>query len=359
MKNYYKILEIARNATADQIRDAFHSLAQKYHPDRNPGDEGAKRKFQEINEAYQVLKDPQKKAAHDLDLQRYEQQGAAPATAAGQQRPSFDDSAYRPPEYYQNGGKVRKPRIIPLWLRRILQFIQIISRILIGGVIGTGLIGIRGLILGDIASVSLALWIWGLVSGSLLGLTLPQENQLERMLRTKFRDGYSFAKSLLSGMAGAFWGAVIADTLAYQFDLQSDAAVQIGSLVGCAVIGSIANIEAFWTKIRLPKAYFELFFYTVRMLTIAAVLAGAVVAVTGGIGFITGGAALWPALYFGGLCGLIVGSIAPSDLLAYARYASAYVGKVIVLVLVIAGLLIGFGLGIWLREPILGALGLG
>ncbi|OIP98448.1 hypothetical protein AUK40_01515 [Candidatus Wirthbacteria bacterium CG2_30_54_11] len=345
MKNYYKILEVQKNATEDQIRDSFHLLAQKYHPDRNPGDEGAKGKFQEINEAYQTLKDPQKKTVYDFDLRKYEEQGSVPPPAAGSARPGFDDSAYKSPEYSQNGGKVRKPRKIPLWLRRILDFLQIISRLLIGAAIGAALIALRGLALGDIGSSGIVLWLWGIVSGGLLGLTLPDENQLEGVLKERFKDGYSFTKSLLSGVAGAFWGALLADTLAFQLDMPSDNAVLIGSLLGCAVIGSIANIEAFWTKLRLPRAYFELFFFTIRMIAIALILSGATMAVNAGIGLITGESALWTAGYFGGLCGLIIGTMAPSDLLAYARYASAYVGKLIVLLLILGALVIGLAGG--------------
>ncbi|MCX7951121.1 MAG: molecular chaperone DnaJ [Clostridiales bacterium] len=64
-KDYYKILGIEKNATDDEIKSAFRKLALKYHPDRNPGNKEAEEKFKEINEAYQVLSDPQKKAQYD------------------------------------------------------------------------------------------------------------------------------------------------------------------------------------------------------------------------------------------------------------------------------------------------------
>ncbi|RME69448.1 MAG: molecular chaperone DnaJ [Nitrospirae bacterium] len=65
MKDYYKILGVSRNATQEEIKKAFRRLALKYHPDRNQGDKEAEEKFKEINEAYAVLGDPEKRAQYD------------------------------------------------------------------------------------------------------------------------------------------------------------------------------------------------------------------------------------------------------------------------------------------------------
>ncbi len=64
-KDYYQTLGVSRNANADEIRKAYRKLAMKYHPDRNPDDKQAEERFKEINEAYQVLNDPQKRAHYD------------------------------------------------------------------------------------------------------------------------------------------------------------------------------------------------------------------------------------------------------------------------------------------------------
>lgn len=64
-KDYYKILGLERSASADDVRKAYRKLAMQYHPDRNPGDKGAEEKFKDINEAYQVLSDAQKRARYD------------------------------------------------------------------------------------------------------------------------------------------------------------------------------------------------------------------------------------------------------------------------------------------------------
>lgn len=64
-RDYYEILEVNKNASGDEIKKSFRRLAMQYHPDRNPGDKEAETKFKEINEAYEVLKDEQKRAAYD------------------------------------------------------------------------------------------------------------------------------------------------------------------------------------------------------------------------------------------------------------------------------------------------------
>lgn len=63
--DYYKALGVEKNASADDIKKAFRKLAVKYHPDRNPDNKGAEDKFKEINEAYAVLSDPEKKQQYD------------------------------------------------------------------------------------------------------------------------------------------------------------------------------------------------------------------------------------------------------------------------------------------------------
>jgi len=64
-KDYYKLLEVPRTASQEDISRAFKKLARKYHPDLNPGDPKAEAKFKEINEAYEVLKDPEKRKLYD------------------------------------------------------------------------------------------------------------------------------------------------------------------------------------------------------------------------------------------------------------------------------------------------------
>jgi len=63
--DYYQTLGVEKGVDEKELKSAFRKLAMKYHPDRNPGDHEAEHKFKELNEAYEMLKDPQKRAAYD------------------------------------------------------------------------------------------------------------------------------------------------------------------------------------------------------------------------------------------------------------------------------------------------------
>lgn len=64
-RDYYEVLGVAKNATADEIKKAYRKKAIQYHPDRNPGDKDAEEKFKEAAEAYDVLSDADKRARYD------------------------------------------------------------------------------------------------------------------------------------------------------------------------------------------------------------------------------------------------------------------------------------------------------
>lgn len=69
-KNYYEILGVGRKATDEEIKSAYRKLVKQYHPDLHPNDANAAAKFKEVNEAHEVLSDPQKRAAYDYELDR-------------------------------------------------------------------------------------------------------------------------------------------------------------------------------------------------------------------------------------------------------------------------------------------------
>jgi DnaJ-class molecular chaperone len=82
-KDYYKILGVDKKATEKEIRSAYRKLARKYHPDVNPGDNAAEEKFKEINEANEVLSDPEKRKKYDELSSYYQQYGRMPGAGAG------------------------------------------------------------------------------------------------------------------------------------------------------------------------------------------------------------------------------------------------------------------------------------
>ena len=82
--DYYEVLGVAKNASAEELKKAYRKLAMDYHPDRNPGDRSAEIKFKELSEAYEVLRDDQKRAAYDrFGHAAFEQGGGAQGQAGG------------------------------------------------------------------------------------------------------------------------------------------------------------------------------------------------------------------------------------------------------------------------------------
>ena len=85
-RDYYEVLGVSRGASEDEIKKAYKKMARKYHPDLNPGDKSAEEKFKEVNEAYEVLSDADKKARYD----QYGHAGVDPNFGAGGFGGGFD-----------------------------------------------------------------------------------------------------------------------------------------------------------------------------------------------------------------------------------------------------------------------------
>src|SRR5215831_398152 len=84
VRDYYEVLEVERTASDEELKKAFRRLAMQHHPDRNGGCTDSELKFKELNEAYSVLSDPNKRAAYD----RF---GHAGVNGAGGSGPQFTD----------------------------------------------------------------------------------------------------------------------------------------------------------------------------------------------------------------------------------------------------------------------------
>lgn len=100
--DYYKILELDKSASSDDIKKAYRKLARKYHPDLNPNDAQAKKKFQQINEANEVLSDPEKRKKYDKygkdwehgeEFERYRKQQAQQQASGRGRTGGFDSGS--------------------------------------------------------------------------------------------------------------------------------------------------------------------------------------------------------------------------------------------------------------------------
>jgi DnaJ-class molecular chaperone len=102
-KDYYQILGVARSASADDVKKSFRKLARKYHPDVNPGDKKAEEKFKEINEAYEVLSDADKRKKYDTLGPNWQEQ-FGPSYAGRRQSPYGAGGARSAFDFDANGA---------------------------------------------------------------------------------------------------------------------------------------------------------------------------------------------------------------------------------------------------------------
>src|SRR5438093_3675071 len=95
--DYYKVLGVDKNATQGDIKKAYRKLARKLHPDLNPNDKEAHRKFQQINEANEVLSDPEKRKKYDAygkDWQHADQFEKAQQSSTGRRSTHFSENPF-------------------------------------------------------------------------------------------------------------------------------------------------------------------------------------------------------------------------------------------------------------------------
>src|SRR5438034_1238399 len=103
-KDYYSTLGVAKTANAKELKQAYRKLARKHHPDVNPGDKSAESKFKEINEAYEVLGDPDKRKKYDELGANWRQYEQAAAAGQGGFQGGFDPSQFGGWNVHYGGG---------------------------------------------------------------------------------------------------------------------------------------------------------------------------------------------------------------------------------------------------------------
>jgi molecular chaperone DnaJ len=99
-KDYYSVLGLNKKATEKEIKSAFRKLARKYHPDVNPGNKEAEAKFKEINQAYEILSDPDKRKKYDQYGEQWQYADQFARAQGGQAPPGFDFSNFN----FSTGG---------------------------------------------------------------------------------------------------------------------------------------------------------------------------------------------------------------------------------------------------------------
>jgi curved DNA-binding protein CbpA len=110
-QTHYKVLNVAENATAKEITVAYKALAKKYHPDRNPNNPEAQAMMQAINEAHNILRDPDKRAEYNWDLRR--SRGDTASEHSAPPPPGFNTSRPPPPGFKRAASSPPPPRSRP------------------------------------------------------------------------------------------------------------------------------------------------------------------------------------------------------------------------------------------------------
>lgn len=326
---YYDTLGVSPTATEEEIKKSYRQLAREYHPDVNKGAD-AESKFKEINLAYDTLSDSLKRADYDQTLADTGVRGAAPAGHGPQTSGPGGQAAPGPTvqsPYRQTIIRAATGRVIGMALLAALA----------GGMLRVGLAYLT-----EEPITPMVVWVGALPALLVGGLWGADYNfKVETFLGSGWLGrSYTFARTILMSLGVAYYTGLIGatiDQLAFKRPILTVPFVLIGVLIG-AVIGSDGDTPE---KVRSGTGRFNLFYTFLRGAEVGAV--GALVGA--GLGWVLSqsginGAFGW-TVFVGFAIGMIVGSIAPPNLAAYASYASASVKNLLIILMVLAALLVG------------------
>lgn len=336
-ETYYKILGVSQSATEEEIKQAYRKLARAFHPDVNDSPD-AESRFKQINLAYATLSDSLKRADYDQTL--------------------ADTGVRGGPVPCPSGAAAARPGTAYTSPNRPAMFRAAYARIAVAALLGAGLSLLLQIGYGYVIEQSTGIQ-WFVISG-LLGILLggfwgaDLNFKVETFLGSDWVGRtYTFTRTIVMSLGLAYFfglvGAGLDTATGSRTRLLTIGFVSAGLLVG-AVVGSDGDTPE---KLRSGAGRFNLFYTLLRGAEVG-VIGGVIGAAIGGILKQLGAVDIlgW-STFIGFALGMIVGSIKPPNLAAYASYASASIKNILIILMVLAALTVGLLAGA-LLSPQLG-----
>lgn len=330
-KNYYQILEIKPEATAEEIKKSYHHLAKQYHPDSGSASSETVDKFKEVKRAYEILSDPAKRIEYDREICEPDDE-------------SEKDTSGQEIFHRKKRGTRANERDLLAAYWRIGTYILVF--VLLGLAIEWF---IWWLVYSDKMGFSLARGSLGLISGILIGFFwgVDANFKVDTFLGQRLAGRiYGFLRTVLMSLATGYLLGIFGNTLDYYlYDHLSWLTIlltTLGIITGAAIGSDGDTIE----KIYSYEGRFNLLYTALRGIQIGLISAGVgiIIALTMVKFGVQESFIFWGG-FFGFVIGDIAGSISPANLAAYASYTSAYLKNVLGIFLIVGILLLGITIG--------------
>lgn len=335
-QTYYDILGVSRTATEGEIKQSYRTLAREYHPDVNSSPD-AEDMFKEINLAYATLTDSLKRADYDQSLNDSGVRRDPGYAPSGQSAYADAPAGEAAPDAY--ASPYRQAMIRAAYARTV---VFALMAGIVGAVIRVGLAVISE------QEITPPLILGGMLPGAIIGGLIAADInfKVETFLGTGWLGrSFTFARTILMSLGlGYFFGLIggsIDRAIGPEAHFVAPVLILIGILTG-AVFGSDGDTME---KIRSGSGRFNLLYTFIRGAQVGVVggligaALGAILAEAG-----IGGVFAW-SVFVGFSLGMIIGSIKPPNLAAYASYASASVKNVMFMIMLLLALISGVGVG--------------